>query len=276
MLTDDHVHTYYSDDSGYPMEDVIRDAIAKGLSEITITDHVDYGVKPDIEKTTFDLTSPEKPKTNVCYPEWDRELTALQKKYEGQIIVHRGMEFGMQQSTIPQFELLFQRYPFDFILLSCHQVDNMEFWTGDFQKGRDQLTYNLAYYEEIYNCMQRYKDYSVLAHLDLIVRYDPLGPIEFSKVKEIVAAILESAIRDGKGIELNTSSHRYGLSDLQPSREILKLYRDLGGKIITIGSDSHAPKHLGAYVKESQEELKALGYTAFCTFEHMEPQFHPL
>ncbi len=72
-------------------------------------------------------------------------------------------------------------------------------------------------------------------------------------------------------MELNTSSHRYGLKDLQPSRSILKLYRDLGKRIITIGSDSHKPEHLGADLDSDMEELKALGYREFCTIYHMKP-----
>ena len=83
-------------------------------------------------------------------------------------------------------------------------------------------------------------------------------------------------IADGKGIELNTSSHRYGLKDSTPSVDILILYRSLGGRIITLGSDSHKPAHLGAYLQEAAGELRELGFTEFCTFERMRPIFHPL
>lgn len=276
MLADYHVHTYYSDDSDYPMEQVVKDAIAKGIDEIAVTDHVDYGIKYDWDEISPMPYRGSEPLANVNYPEWDRELTELQEKYAGRIIIRRGMEFGIQQTTIDRFQRLFDRYPFDFILLSCHQVDNREFWTGDFQRGRSQREYNRRYYEEIYACMQKYRNYSVLAHLDLIARYDPAGPIAFREIRDQAAAILECAIKDDKGIELNTSSHRYGLADLEPSREILKLYRDLGGRILTIGSDSHEPEHLGAYLRESMEELRALGFREFCTFERMMPIFHPL
>ena len=81
---------------------------------------------------------------------------------------------------------------------------------------------------------------------------------------------------DGKGIELNTSSHRYGLPDLTPSRNILRLYHELGGRILTIGSDSHKPDHLGAYIDEGKAELRTLGFREFCTFERMQPIFHAL
>ena len=72
------------------------------------------------------------------------------------------------------------------------------------------------------------------------------------------------------------SSVRYGLSDLTPSVEILGLYHDLGGRILTIGSDSHKPEHLGAHIPMMRERLQEIGFTEFCTFDHMEPIFHRL
>ena len=276
MKADYHVHTYYSDDSVYQMEEVVKDAIAKGLDEIAITDHVDYGIKYDWDEIDPMPYRGSDPLANVNYPEWDAELQKLQKKYAGQIIIRRGMEFGMQKAYVNRYEKLFAGYPFDFIILSCHQVDNEEFWTGDFQKGRSQKEYNERYYREIYDCMRLYHNYSVLGHLDLIARYDPAGPLAFEEIRDMVAAILKQAIADDKGIELNTSWHRYGLKDSEPSRDILKLYKDLGGRIITIGSDSHKKEHLGAYIDEAKEELLSLGFTEFCTFDHMVPTFHSL
>ena len=88
--------------------------------------------------------------------------------------------------------------------------------------------------------------------------------------------ILKIVIADGKGIELNTSCHRYGLKYTTPFVKLLKLYRDLGGSILTLGSDSHKPEHLGTYIKEGKKILKDLGFTRFCTYERMRPVFHDL
>ena len=186
------------------------------------------------------------------------------------------MEFGVQVHTIPRYQKLYEQYDFDFIILSIHQVNNQEFWTQDFQRGRTQQEYNERYYKEILDVIKNYKDYSVLGHLDLISRYDENGPYPFEKIKPMIQEILEIVIQDGKGIEINTSSHRYGLKDSQPSRDILKLYKELGGKIITIGSDSHKPEHLGAYINEAKELLKELGFEYYCTFEKMKPIYHKL
>jgi len=280
MFCDYHVHTHFSDDSLYLMENVIKDAVAMQMKEICFTDHVDYGIKWDQENLTQAVIDQlsighEFPPLNVNYAEYFKEIARLRLKYP-EIVIKQGMEFGMQMHTIDQFQKLFNRYAFDFIILSCHQVEDKEFWTQDFQRGRTQKEYHDRYYQEILDVIQNYKDYSVLGHLDLIARYDQAGSYPFENIKDIVTKILQTVIRDGKGIEVNTSSHRYGLKDLTPSRDILKLYQSLGGKIITIGSDSHQKEHLGAYIEETKKELKALGFSHYCTFERMQPIFHQL
>ena len=115
-----------------------------------------------------------------------------------------------------------------------------------------------------------------LIHMDLITRYDNDGVYSFEKIKNKITEILKIVISDGKGIELNTSGKRYGLSDSIPCRDILTLYYNLGGNIITIGSDSHKPEHLEAYIQEGKELLRSIGFTQYCTFEKMKPIFHSL
>jgi histidinol-phosphatase (PHP family) len=283
MFADYHVHTNYSDDSEYPMEEVVQDAIALGLDGICFTDHVDYGIKRDWDDPAGMLYRPggpgepeRMPLANVDYPAYAAEIESLRSKYRERIAIKMGMEFGMQTHTIPQYEKLFSSYPFDFIILSVHQVEDKEFWTQDFQSGRTQEEYNLRYYEEMLALVQQYHHYSVLGHMDLISRYDNAGIFPFEKIEPIVTEILKTVIADGKGIEINTSSHRYGLQDLTPSADILRLYRDLGGRILTIGSDSHRKEHLGAYIQSTVEEARKLGFEEIYTFDHMRPIPHKL
>lgn len=276
MYADYHVHTEFSDDSVYPLEDVIKDAIRMDMDEICITDHVDYGIKYDWDCGQEIMYRNGEPFANVDYPRYMAAIKDLQSRYADKIAIKAGLEFGIQTHTIPQFEALFQRFPFDFIILSIHQVENKEFWTQDFQKGRTQQEYNERYYEEMLDVVKKYKNYSVLGHLDLIARYDKNGTYPFEKIKPFVEEILKIVIKDGKGIELNTSYHRYGLKDTTPSVEILKLYRELDGRIITIGSDSHKPEHLGTHIEKAKILLKDLGFQSFCTYEKMQAVFHDL
>lgn len=290
MFADYHIHTYYSDDSTYPMEQVVKDAISKGITDLCFTDHVDYGIKEDTDKLSPEQRQELKvkiqnhnvPQYNVDYPAYVAEYQDLKEKYADKINLKLGMEFGLQIHTIPQYQKLFNSYSFDFIIMSCHQVENKEFWTQEFQQGRSQDEYNQRYYDEILEQVKNYHDYSVLGHLDLIARYDKAGIYPFAKIQDKIAEILKIVIADGKGIELNTSSVRYkihnaqGEQELTPSREILALYKELGGRIITVGSDSHKPEHLGAYIAEQSQELLKLGFKEICTFEKMQPIFHKL
>lgn len=276
MFADYHVHTEFSDDSVYPMEQVVKDAIAMGMDEICFTDHVDYGVKEDWDCGHPIAYRGDVPFANVDYPAYFSAITRLRSMYGKWLAIKLGLEFGMQTHTIPQYEALFRRYPFDFILLSVHQIRDKELWTQDFQLGQSQEEYNLRYYEELLSLVRQYKNYSVLGHVDLIARYDLSGAYPFENIKPILTDIFRQVIADGKGIELNTSYHRYGLRDTTPSVDILRLYRQLGGEVVTIGSDSHAPEHLGAYIAEGKELLKELGFRYFCTYAQMRPAFHPL
>ncbi len=282
MFADYHVHSAFSDDSEYEMDAIAADALKAGMTEICFTDHVDYGIKRDWDDQSGMLYRPGgpvepemMPLANVDYPRYYSRICELRDAYQGKIRIKMGMEFGMQRHTIPEYEALFQKYPFDFIILSIHQIDNKEFWTGDFQRGYSRNEYYRKYYEEMLYLTEHYQDYSVLGHMDLISRYDPVGDMPFAQIESIVEQILKKVIRDGKGIEVNTSCYRYGL-DMTPGRQILQMYHELGGDILTIGSDSHKPEHLGYGILEIMKELKKIGFTKICTYQHMKPQFHDI
>lgn len=259
MLADYHMHTNFSDDSIYPMEDEIKKAISVGLEEICFTEHIDYGIESI---------------TNCDCDAYYKEFQRCKQIYGNKVNLKFGIEFGIQTSTVSEFKKTFDN--FDFVILSCHQVDGKEFWNQDFQKGKSQKEYNDKYYEEILKVIKLYDDYCILGHLDMIKRYDKAGEYDFDNVKYIITEILKYVIKQGKGIEVNTSSFRYGLKDLTPSRDILKLYKELGGTVITVGSDSHKEEHVGFKIEYIQGELKKLGYTHIYTYEKMKPIIHEI
>ena len=280
MLADYHVHTEFSNDSIYPMEEVVKDAISLGIKDICFTDHVDYGPYRDwddprgIKYRPGDEGEPEQVAlTNVDYGKYFSMIEKLREKYKDKIAVKAGMEFGVQTHTIPEYEKLFRSYPFDFIILSIHQAGDQEFWTNEYQSGRTQQEYNEGYYKELLSVVQNYHNYSVLGHMDLIVRYDSYGVYPFEKLKPLLTEILKTVIADGKGIELNTSSRAYHLKSLMPSREILELYHDMGGKIITIGSDGHCPKHMAYDFYKLPDFLSNLGIRYYTVFRDKKPEF---
>ena len=230
MFADYHVHSHFSEDTDFPMELEIQKAIKLGMDELCFTEHSDYDVPTVV---------------NCDYDAYFEEMEKMKDKYKGQITLKTGIEFGIQTHTTKAYEETFRQYPFDFVIFSCHQVENKEYWRQEPQEGKTQLEYNRRYYQEI---------------LDV--------------VKDLIEQIFEVVIADGKGIELNTSSRAYKLKSLMPSKEILKLYHDMGGKIITIGSDAHNADRIGDCVMESQKILKDIGFDGIYTFEKMKPEFH--
>ena len=260
MLADYHMHTSFSDDSVMPMQDAVERAIAIGLDEICFTDHINAVHSYD----------------DCDCDAYLKEINRCRQMFKDKITIKFGMEFGLQSQLCSYYEDLFRQYDFDFILLSVHLINNLDLWNHEFQHGKSQIQYNCEYYDELLNIVHNYNDYSVLGHMDLIRRYEIESECPFEYVKDRIEKILHVVIDNGKGIEVNTSSFRYGLQDLMPSREVLKLYKKLGGEIITIGSDSHREEQIGYKIPFIHEQLKYLGYKYFCTFDKMQPAFHKL
>ena len=164
--------------------------------------HVDYGIKTDL---------------NCDYEKYLAEVGRLQKKYAGQITLRPGIEFGVQVETAAQFTADAARYPFDFIIMSNHQVGNKEFWTYEFQKGRTQEEYQTAYYAALLQMVHCFKDYNVLGHLDMIKRYDKCGDYPDEKIM-MIEENLAIAARRGKVPSLRWSARK---SDRQHFKELL-------------------------------------------------------
>ena len=262
MIADYHTHTSFSDDSKQDMEESILEAIRLGIDELCFTEHHDYLVKKASHLTDLPL--------------YYQTLSDFKEKYKHRIRLKFGAEFGMQRHTIDEYRADFACYPFDFILMSSHQVDDQEFWLNEYQEGKTQVEYNQGYYQAILDVITEYKDYSVLGHLDVIKRYDRQGILDDLEVEEIIKKVLKQVIADDKGLEVNTSSYRYNLPDLTPSRQILKWYLELGGKILTLGSDSHKKADLAEHFDKVTGILLDLGFESFCTYDHMVPTFHRL
>ena len=164
MRADYHLHSEFSDDSRERMENQIRRAIELGLDEMCFTDHVDYGIKKDWSEGNIEWrggdamssgTDEMDPLANVNYPEYFAKIDRMRETFKGRIVIRKGLEFGIQTITVPQYQKLYETWKdqLDFVLLSMHQVNNLEFWTQDFQRGKTQQEYNAEYYREIYEVM---------------------------------------------------------------------------------------------------------------------------
>lgn len=261
-MFDFHMHSDFSEDCSTPMEATIESAIEKGFSKICFTEHLDYDYPdPDF---TFDLDTES----------YDTKIRQMQEKYGDRITIKKGIEIGMQPHLFARYERLLSKNKFDFIICSLHAADRKDLHNGDFFKGRTASEAYRFYYEELLYCVRHFETYSILGHLDLVKRYQALDTDE--SFHDIIGEIFKTIIPKGKGIEVNTSGFAYGLGSAMPSRDILELYYDLGGEIITIGSDAHQAEHVGHRFDQVLAMLQDIGFRYITTFSDLKPSFHEI
>ena len=261
-MFDYHMHTIVSFDGHDRGLDMALAAKQRGLREICFTDHLDYDPLEQMGILAFD--------TEVYNAEYDNlEVPGLK--------IRRGMEFGMTVDNREQFRKDLSRREFDFVLGSIHFVDDLDVYFEDFWRDKTIFQAERRYLEATLDCVRIHEDYDVLAHLTYIAKtrahHDP-RPVPFDTHRELVDEILRELARKGKGLEMNTSGvDRCG--EYLPGAEYFRRFRELGGEIVTIGSDAHDAGRVGQYSKEACGILKDIfGYV--CTFENRKPIFHKL
>lgn len=265
IVADYHMHTTHSTDAFGGMEEMILSAIEKGLTEIAITDHVDLDYPP----VSYFLLE------EFNYNDYISEIQELSIKYEETIKIKRGVEVGLQTRVKSKIESWFNGKEFDFIIGSTHVVDFKDLYDGVYFEGKQKDAAVIEYFEDLYHSVKLFDMYNVYGHLDSVARYGsyPEKELDYNAVREIVDEILKLLIKKGKGIEVNTSGLRYGLRWPHPSPEILKRYKELGGEIITVGSDAHRPGDVANNFDKVYEIIKAAGFKAVATFSGGKPIF---
>ncbi len=265
MLFDYHVHTDFSGDCSVEMESVIQSAINKGLDEICLTDHLDIDSTDGSGAFVF---------SHEVYAE---TIENFRKKYGREITIKMGVEIGLQPHVLEDSAAFIEGNDFDFALASMHCCERLDFYLGDFFKTYSTEEAIKHYYTEYYEMLKSFQHYSVLGHLDLYKRYNPKSmEVPFKNYDYLVERVLKQAIKDEKGIEINTSGLRGNINQGLPSWEIIELYKELGGNIITLGSDSHGGDMLCANFEEVLRGLKERGFRNICCFEKFNPVEMPI
>ncbi|WP_027398360.1 histidinol-phosphatase HisJ family protein [Anaerovorax odorimutans] len=261
-MYDYHTHTNFSDDGDVEMKDMVQTAYNKGIFEIAITDHYD----PDYPDKAFPFL--------LNFEEYHKTLENIRKQFKDKIKVIKGIEIGIQHgTTMKKISEAVNSYNYDFVLGSFHCAEGFELYGENFFKGRSVEESYEAFYRYMFDCLDQYKDYDVLSHFNIIDRYSSYVA-KPSLYMDIVESILKKIIYDGKGIEINTSSFRYGMGErTTPAQEILQLYKDLGGEIITTGSDAHEMSYIGHMLDYAQHMIKSVGLKYITTFENRKPTF---
>jgi len=266
MVSDYHLHSDFSGDCKVPMGDMIQAAIEKGIQRLCFTDHHDL----DFPSTTIDFTLDLEGYTSA--------INQFKERFGSQITLLAGIEFGMQSHLYSQLHDLISRYNFDFVLASSHLSKGNDVYDPIYFETRSQKEGYLEYFEDMLGHVKNCQDFDVYAHLDYVIRYGKFKnkTMVYADYCELLDEILVTLIKNGKGIELNTSGIRYGLGHPHPSPSILKRYYELGGTIVTLGSDAHHPKHLISHFEDGRKLLQSIGFKYHTTYIKRQAEFHQL
>ena len=259
-MFDYHMHSRVSFDGHDTGVAMANAALKNGLKEICFTDHLDYDPLGKLGKMDFD--------TDVYNAEYDSlEVPGL--------TIRRGMEFGMDAQNVAQFQKDLKRRPFDFVLGSIHFVDDLDVYFKEYWHGKTVFQAERRYLEAALECVKLHDDFDVLAHLTYIGKtaaHPSPRAVSYRDHQEIVDEILKILVSKGKGLEMNTSGvDRCG--DFLPSADYFRRFKELGGEIVTVGSDAHRANRVGQYSREACAILGDI-FGHVCTFAERKPVFH--
>lgn len=270
---DFHLHTHNSGDSPAPMEDMVLRAIELGLTDICFTDHLDldYPHYDDLPDGAFDLD----------FDAYRTEVALYRDKYKDKINIGYGVEIGMQTQIAKENSEIVQRENFDFVIASIHLINRKDPYYAGFWTGLDPSQVLKEYFELTLENLLLFNDYDVLGHIDYLVRYVPEGTeYSYKKYSDVIDAILLHIIKNDKGLDLNSKAAFKTIyttgGNPNPHPDILRRYKELGGKVITFGSDAHTPEGIAGAFDKVRDIAINCGFDEYCTFSNRVPTFHKL
>ena len=271
---DYHLHTAFSGDSDTPMEEMILKGIELGLTGMCFTEHndFDYPVTEECPAGKFEV-NPD----SYLY-----DLIKYKEKYADQINVLFGVELGLQPHIAKRNAAFAKAHEYDFIIASSHMCNGQDPYYPEFFEGKTLEEAYREYYISILDNIKVFSNFDVYGHLDYIFRYGPgkEGIFSYGKYQDIIDKILDKLISDGKGIELNTKTlgdtKITGPGENVPCIAILRRYKELGGEIITVGSDAHTPDKIAANYDTAVSILSGCGFKYYTTFEKRSASFHKI
>lgn len=267
MLVDYHCHTAFSADCNVAMVDQCHAAVARGIRQIAFTEHEDYNPE---DPTSFFFR----------HDEYWSEVMRCRGRFDGTLIVRAGIEISEPHRHRRRVADVLRRYDWDFVLGSLHwltpTIDSCKeaFFTyaGDWRRS-------FADYFAEMRALARDGDFDVLAHLDYPTRYNRhrfADAFDIGEFEGLIREVLKALIAAHKGIEINTSPWRKGLSAPNPAPAVLRWYCELGGRLLTLGSDAHATQDVGADIARAARLADAIGFTAIAVYERRQPKLVPI
>lgn len=261
-MFDFHLHTKVSFDGIGRAEDMVAAAARAGLKAICFTDHLDYDPLGRDLDLAFDTQEYNDAYDHLYHPD---------------VKIFRGMEFGLLPDNLDVFEKDLQRRPFDFVIGSAHFIEDLDIYYKEFWEGKTPHQAFLSTLEQTLACVKAHDAYDVLGHLTYAAKqpHNPgHKPVLYEDFRELIDEILRTLVEKGKGLEINTSGvDKCGR--FLPDETVLRRFKELGGEIVTVGSDAHDVSRVGQYCQDAcQLAADIFGYV--CTYHGRKPVFHRL
>lgn len=260
MFYDMHVHSKFSTDSTLDMENAILKSIELGLSGIAFTDHLDIDFTDYEDEFHYDFN------------EYFILLNSLKEKYSNKIDIISAVEIGMQPHVIQETYDMIKDFNFDYIIGSTHLIKKRDPYCGNYFRPTDtKIQSYKEYLEEILKNLLLYKEFkfNTLGHLDYLVRYANFedSTLYYKDFPTIIDDILLFIINNYISFEINTSTYLKKNFDVN----ILKRYKELGGELVTLGSDAHSEDRIAANFKHYSILVKDVGFKYLYHFKNGQP-----
>lgn len=277
MIIDCHTHTRnsFDADNDTVIERCER-AIQLGLDAMAVTDHCE--VNRFFDKDHYKIDYEQKYDDygfNKAFENSMAETTAAKELYSGKLNLICGLELGQPLADMEVTEKILEDKRLDFIIASMHEMPGHDDFAFLDYSQEDVPALLEQDFNEILK-IAKWGKFDVLGHITYALRYiqgNQNIPVDMTPYQDIIREILKTVIEKGKGIEINTSGLRQKFGDTFPSFEYIKLYRELGGEILTVGSDSHTTADLAKGVREGIEIAAQAGFTAITYFKERKPYF---
>lgn len=261
-MFDFHLHSKLSFDSICEPKDIILAAERMGLREICFTDHYDFNSDKNAEHRIF---TPEE------YFSLYGHLTSDKLK------IRRGIEYSLTEWDKSELKVVERDFDPDYIIGSVHFIDGLDPWQKEYWETRTVDEAFTDYLLGTLNCVKIHDSYDALGHINYVCKSSSnptKEPLRYKDYSDIIDEILKEIISKGKGLEINTSGvDRVGA--FLPSIDYFRRFKELGGEIVTVGSDAHTADRVGQYTGDACRLFSEIfGYV--CTFEKRKPIFHKL
>ena len=241
MLFDSHLHTEVSADSEMKAEDALARAEALGIG-LVFTEHIDFSYQG---KLSF-IFSPEDYWKN--YEPLRGERLSL------------GVELGMVPGELEMAKAFLARAPFDEVIGSIHLIDGGDIYEPSTYEGKTQQEVYLRYFTLMRDMVRENPYIDTLAHIDYIARYAPYEEpgISYADWQDAVDGVLRAVVETDTALEINTRrfGDRFAMKELAP---IYRRFAEMGGRLVTIGSDAHRTEVVGAHLSLAVQMAEAYG-----------------